>query len=149
MMYVASRVKQKMCIIFDCRSWSGTATWCFRCYEGHNEKSFVVEDFNYFAGRNSQSDLSQYVSIVTRHVRDDSESQLNSIQFNSFESNWVESAWCGIWEQTCHSSRIQSETPAIALPNAWHALETFALFSEYFCPYCTNFIYVIIEQKLP
>ena len=27
--------------------------------------------------------------------------------------------------------------------------ETFALFSEYFCPYCTNFIYVIIEQKLP
>ena len=49
--------------------------------------------------------------------------------------------------QTCHSSSIQSETPAIALPNAWQALETFALFSEYLCPYCTNFIYVIIEQK--
>ena len=51
--------------------------------------------------------------------------------------------------QTCHSSRNQSETPAIALPNAWHALETFALFSEYFCPYCTTFIYFIIEQILP
>ena len=30
--------------------------------------------------------------------------------------------------------RIQSETPAIALPNEWHALGTFALFSEQFLP---------------
>ena len=51
--------------------------------------------------------------------------------------------------QTCHSLHIQSETPAIALPNAWHAFETFALFPEYFCPYWNNFIYVIVEQRLP
>ena len=51
--------------------------------------------------------------------------------------------------QTCHSSRTQSETPAIALPDARHALDTFALFSGSICPYFTNFIYVIIEHKLP
>ena len=51
--------------------------------------------------------------------------------------------------QTCNSSRIQSETPAIALPNAWHMLETFALFSQHFCPYCTKFIYVIMSKNCP
>ena len=51
--------------------------------------------------------------------------------------------------QTCDSSHIQSETPAIALPNVWQALEIFALFSEYFCSYCTNFNDFVIEQKLP
>ena len=44
---------------------------------------------------------------------------------------------CGVgwyWTagQTCHSSCIQSETPAIVLPNVWRALETFALFPDVF-----------------
>ena len=46
----------------------------------------------------------------------------------------------------CHSSRIESETPAIALPNAWHALE---IFSKHFCPYCTNFIMLSLSKNFP
>ena len=50
--------------------------------------------------------------------------------------------------QTCHLSRIESETQAIALTNEWHVLGTIALFSKGFCPYYTNiFIYVIIDWE--
>ena len=36
--------------------------------------------------------------------------------------------------KTCNSSCIQSEIPALALLDMWHALETFALYYKYLCP---------------
>ena len=49
----------------------------------------------------------------------------------------------GARQQTCHFSRVQGETPAIALPNVWHELQTFAFFAN-----LTQLFQLFLNQKL-